>query len=101
MGNVIPFKRRSKPPFNPPPHANKAMLLAERFLCRHDELMAQAHKEAKRLGLNKRPKNAALLHIPEPVKTPWMRARRYREIATALICYAHHLAGLPPFDAAL
>lgn len=100
MGDVIPFKRRSNPPFNPPPHANKAMLLASKFLHRHDALMAQAHAEATRLGLHKRPKNVALLRIPEPVATPWMRARRYRDIAGVLIDYAHKLAGLEPIDAA-
>jgi hypothetical protein len=70
MGDVIQFRSRSKPTFDPPPHANKAMLLAEKLLCRHDELMLVAHKEAKRLGLNKRPKNVVLLRIPEPVAQP-------------------------------
>jgi hypothetical protein len=100
MGEVVEFKRRSTPTFNPPPHADKAMMIASDFLHRHDELMAQAHKEAKRLGLNKRPPNLVLLRIPEPVAKPWMLARRYRDRASMLIAYAHELAGLSPFDAA-
>lgn len=94
MGDVIAFRSRSKPPFNPPPQAVKAALLAEKFLNRRDELREEVAREAEKVS--NRPANVTLLRIPDSVQKPWLRARRYQAMADMLLEYAYALAELPP-----